>query len=213
MSGPITAWTTTQAIGLAAILVAVVAWFVWAVITDPARRRARYRRRVNRAPASPHMRVPAQTRDYARERRERANRIADERPQRPRRCRMTTTDRTPTMSDINDDVRAVAAVNALPDLLDAADETDRWKDEALPVLAGLQELGQALGLPLGERITCPRAAEAAIALVAEADRLRDELRHQRSTLAGLRRVHGDLVTEADRLRARLTALEDGRGVG
>lgn len=46
----------------------------------------------------------------------------------------------------------------------------RWKAEALPVIAGLQELGRALGLPLGEQITGPRAVEAAERLRAERDR-------------------------------------------
>lgn len=33
----------------------------------------------------------------------------------------------------------------------------QWKHEALPVMDGLQELGQALNLPLGARITGPMA--------------------------------------------------------
>ena len=36
------------------------------------------------------------------------------------------------------------------------DELRRWKAEALPVLSGLQELGKALGLPLGSRTTGSR---------------------------------------------------------
>lgn len=36
----------------------------------------------------------------------------------------------------------------------------RWKAEALPVLDGLQELGRALDLPLGIRITGPQALAA-----------------------------------------------------
>ena len=36
-------------------------------------------------------------------------------------------------------------------------ELRRWKEEALPVLTGLQELGNALGVPLGHRITGPEA--------------------------------------------------------
>lgn len=58
----------------------------------------------------------------------------------------------------------------------------RWKSEALPVLDGLQELGKALGLPLGERITGPAALEAVERLTARAEaaevevgRLRDKL--------------------------------------
>ena len=40
------------------------------------------------------------------------------------------------------------------------DELRRWKTEALPVLDGLQELGKALGLPLGSRITGQEALAA-----------------------------------------------------
>lgn len=47
----------------------------------------------------------------------------------------------------------------------------QWKAEALPVLAGLQELGNALGVPLGARITGPEAAERARELMAERDAL------------------------------------------
>jgi hypothetical protein len=52
------------------------------------------------------------------------------------------------------------------------DRLQRWKDEALPVIAGLQELGRALGLRLGESITGPEAAKAAEAMRAERDGLR-----------------------------------------
>ena len=44
-----------------------------------------------------------------------------------------------------------------------------WKDEALRVLDGLQELGRALVLPLGERITGPAAVAAVERLTAERD--------------------------------------------
>ena len=40
----------------------------------------------------------------------------------------------------------------------------RWKAEALPVMDGLQELGGALGLPLGTRITGREAVDAALDL-------------------------------------------------
>lgn len=36
----------------------------------------------------------------------------------------------------------------------------RWKEEAMPVMDGLQELGKALRIPLGQRITGPAALEA-----------------------------------------------------
>ena len=45
----------------------------------------------------------------------------------------------------------------------------RWKNEALPVIAGLQELGAALGIPLGKHITGPDALEAVKALTARAE--------------------------------------------
>lgn len=44
-----------------------------------------------------------------------------------------------------------------------------WKDEASEVMTGLQELGNALGLPLGQRITGMEACEAVYALKAERD--------------------------------------------
>ena len=45
----------------------------------------------------------------------------------------------------------------------------QWKDEALPVMAGLQDLGRILGVRLGTSITGESAAQAARALVARAD--------------------------------------------
>ena len=40
------------------------------------------------------------------------------------------------------------------------DQLARWKEEAMPVMDGLQELGKALRIPLGRRITGPAALEA-----------------------------------------------------
>ncbi len=60
--------------------------------------------------------------------------------------------------------RAEAAEAQVADL-------QRWKDEALPVMDGLQELGRALNLPLGERVTGERALEAVQALVAQVARV------------------------------------------
>lgn len=51
-------------------------------------------------------------------------------------------------------------------LRDEVERLQRWKDEALPVIAGLQELGKALDTPPGERITGKGAAERARGLVA-----------------------------------------------
>lgn len=44
------------------------------------------------------------------------------------------------------------------------DQLRRWKAEALPVIAGLQEVGRALGLRLGENITGRIAVDAALDL-------------------------------------------------
>jgi hypothetical protein len=55
------------------------------------------------------------------------------------------------------------------------DQLRRWKAEAAPVLIGLQDLGKALGVPLGTRITGQTAAEQAAALVAERDLLRAQV--------------------------------------
>lgn len=45
----------------------------------------------------------------------------------------------------------------------------RWKEEASEVLIGMQDLGKALGLPLGTRITGTLAADTAECLKAERD--------------------------------------------
>jgi hypothetical protein len=70
-----------------------------------------------------------------------------------------------------------------------------WKREASEVILGLQGLGKALDLPLGERITGEAAADAASALVARAEvaeaeraRLRqDRDEWKQSTIAANRR--------------------------
>lgn len=62
-----------------------------------------------------------------------------------------------------------------------------WKAEALPVIAGLQEVGRALGTPLGQQIT----ARATVDLALDLRNQRDEAR-----------------AEADRLRAENDALAD-----
>lgn len=48
---------------------------------------------------------------------------------------------------------------------------DKWRQEALEVMTGLQELGEALGLEPGTRITGGTAAEKARQLRARAERL------------------------------------------
>jgi hypothetical protein len=91
----------------------------------------------------------------------------------------------------------------------------RWKAEALPVLAGLQELGEALGLPLGTRITGQEAAKAAERLEAEVASLRARLAAVEALAVRLSR--NDEMAEAGRdyltwcseqIRAALTAPAD-----
>lgn len=57
-------------------------------------------------------------------------------------------------------------------LADEVERLRRWKAEALPVIDGLQDVGHALGLPLGTRITGPEAAEKARAFVAQIEKVR-----------------------------------------
>lgn len=92
----------------------------------------------------------------------------------------------------------------------------RWKAEALPVMAGLQELGKALDLPLGTQVTGPQAVEAverlrealdlsegeredldtgAGVLLGENVELENDLRETRARLADLRARVGALADE------------------
>ena len=61
----------------------------------------------------------------------------------------------------------------------------RWKAEALPVLDGLQELGDVLRLPLGSQITGPEALTAAARLTRERDELRAEVERLRAGIEAL----------------------------
>lgn len=61
-------------------------------------------------------------------------------------------------------------------LLAEVDRLRRWQAEALPVSEGLQELGQALGLRLGDSITGTAALAAVNKLKAENKHLQGELR-------------------------------------
>lgn len=76
----------------------------------------------------------------------------------------------------------------------------RWKDEAMPVMDGLQELGRALDIPLGHSITGPDALAAVQDLQKshesdgrEIARLREEVRRARVNAAQTRLAQG--VTE------------------
>lgn len=81
------------------------------------------------------------------------------------------------------------------------DELHRWKTEALPVLDGLQELGKALGLPLGSRIT----GRDALAAVERLTRERDDDRRVADIAVDQKRR---LLRERDELRAEVERLRD-----
>jgi hypothetical protein len=82
----------------------------------------------------------------------------------------------------------------------------RWKEEATEVILGLQDLGRALGLPLGERITGESAAEAAEALTARAEAAEAALTRVRALAEEWRIEDADDLPTGDRaleLRAAL----------
>lgn len=92
----------------------------------------------------------------------------------------------------NDAEFIAAARTDIPDLLAAVERLSRWKREALPVLDGLQELGRALDLPLGTRITGTEALAAVERLTAERDvlaetveRVRELHRESRGAMSAL----------------------------
>ena len=95
------------------------------------------------------------------------------------------------------------------------DELRRWKAEALPVLDGLQELGKALGLPLGSRITGTEALAAVERLTRERDddrRVADIAVDQKRRLL---RERDEARAEAERLRdfaTWLTRLDEPDGI-
>ena len=105
-----------------------------------------------------------------------------------------------------DDITTPAAVGAgldldavprlarlvLVDALDRAESAEaevrrltRWQFEAMSVMAGLQGLGSALGMRLGESITGHAAAEAARALTARAEAAEAEVVTLRARLAAV----------------------------
>jgi hypothetical protein len=49
-------------------------------------------------------------------------------------------------------------------LLDDLDALKRWKAEAMAVMSGLEELGRALGIPLGVSVTARAVVDAALEL-------------------------------------------------
>lgn len=82
----------------------------------------------------------------------------------------------------------------------------RWKNEALPVIAGLQELGAALGIPLGKHITGPDALEAVKALTARAEAAEQVVRRVR----GMAEAWATQPTDYDEDTEQ--QIEDGRAI-
>lgn len=83
------------------------------------------------------------------------------------------------LSDIPGTAEFIAhARTDVPALVAEVRRLRRWKAEALPILDGLQDLGRALDLPIGERITGPAALDAV-------ERLREQ-RREALSLANVR---------------------------
>jgi hypothetical protein len=89
----------------------------------------------------------------------------------------------------------------------------RWKAEALPVIAGLQDLGRALDLPIGERITAPAAAEAAQSLRATVQQLSGANDDLREVIADRKAKQEAAEGALARLRADVEAVVTDRGAG
>jgi hypothetical protein len=87
-------------------------------------------------------------------------------------------------------VRGILAA-ALPLLTDAAraevERLRRWKAEAVEVMSGLQEVGKALGVGLGKRITARETVDKALDLRNE----RDEARAQVASVLALADEFGE----------------------
>ncbi len=85
--------------------------------------------------------------------------------------------------DVDADANAHLIMHAptwLAELLAEVESLARWKNEALPVIAGLQELGAALGIPLGKRITGPDALGAVQALTERAEKAEQAIQRVRA---------------------------------
>ena len=90
---------------------------------------------------------------------------------------------------ICDKFTGMAEVRQSADLLLAeVRRLTRWQFEAMSVMAGLQGLGSALGMRLGESITGHAAAEAARALTARAEAAEVEVVTLRARLAAVEAV-------------------------
>ena len=92
------------------------------------------------------------------------------------------------------------------DILAEVERLGRWKTEALPVITGLQELGAALGIPLGKRITGPDALAAVKALTARAKAAEQVVRRVR----GMAESWATQPTDYDEDTEQ--QIEDGRAI-
>ena len=96
---------------------------------------------------------------------------------------------------ICDKFTGMAEVRQSADLLLAeVRRLTRWQFEAMSVMAGLQGLGSALGMRLGESITGHAAAEAARALTARAEAAEVEVVTLRARLAAVEAVHRRVIS-------------------
>lgn len=77
------------------------------------------------------------------------------------------------------------------------DRLARWKAEALPVMSGLQELGHALGIPLGGQITARGSVDLALDLRAERDAARAEVAALRERVEALRVTWTEATCQTD----------------
>lgn len=86
--------------------------------------------------------------------------------------------------------RAEAATpEDVPWLVKQVERLEAWKTEALPVMEGLQQLGDALGLRIGEQITGTAGLDAALALRARAKSAEAEVSTLRARLAEAEALH------------------------
>lgn len=84
----------------------------------------------------------------------------------------------------------MSADDNTPEQAREVEDLRRWKAEAMEVMSGLQEVGKALGVRLGERITARATIDRALdlrnerdAAVAEAERLRESIEAERQEAA------------------------------
>lgn len=95
------------------------------------------------------------------------------------------------------------------DLVDEVRRLRKWKAEALPVIAGLQDLGRALGLAPGVRITGRTALDAALDLRNFAQKAEAEVERLQAVEHALSRElyeDGGWIERATNAEARLDAV-------